>query len=292
MHGLRAWKWIYGLAVGGAVASSAYFHAFGLTQLMSAAGTLPPLARAGVVEGSSLVPTSAQASEPATAPRDGAPVPSPRDAPECPGFELSIVSEAPDAYASLASVRRAGESTGRLLREGSRFGELAVVRVGYDARSAAPAVWFLRNEELCQLRLFSRPRPGLQVSTEDLVVVERPPDRWQTEIRSVGPRSFRVDRAFVERLMQDPTSAREGQAVLRSVDGRVVGFELRRLRPGGWAAALGLQVGDRLTSINGYDLTSPARAIQAYATLRRASSLDLTRERAGQRETIHIDISD
>ena len=291
MYGVNVWKWTYALALVGAIAASAYFHAFGLTRLLSGGGVLSPFARAGV-EGSPSVPTLAGASEaPALLPREALD-PSLRDAPECPGFELSIVSEAPDAYASLASVRRAGDSTGRLLREGSQFGELALVHVGYDARAAAPAVWFRRNEELCQLRLFSRPRSGLRVSAEDLVIVQRPPDRWKSQIRAVGPRSFQVDRAFVERVMADPTTAREGQAVLKRVDGRVVGFELQRLRPGGWAAALGLQAGDRLTSINGYDLTSPARAIQAYSTLRRSNSLDLTRERAGKRETIHIEISE
>jgi general secretion pathway protein C len=281
-----------GLACVGGIASSAYFHAFGLTQLMSGAGTLPSFARTAVAGAPSPLPLPAKTSASSVLPHHEALAPSLRDAPECPGFELSIVSEAPDAYASLASVRRAGDSRGRLLREGSRFGELALVHIGYDARSAAPLVWFRQNDELCQLRLFSRPRPGQPVSREELVVVERAPDRWQNQIRSLGPHSFQVDRAFVERLLQDPATPREAQAVLRTVDGRVVGFELRRLRPGGWASALGLQVGDRLTKINGYDLTSPARAIQAYAVLRRAKTLDITRERAGQRETIHVEISD
>ena len=289
MHGVNVWKWSYALALVGGIASSAYFHAFGLTRFMTGASTLPSFAGIEATEGSPSVP--AKASESPALPREAL-VPSLRDAPECPGFELSIVSQAPDAYASLASVRRLGDSSGRLLREGSQFGELALLHVGYDARAAAPAVWFRRNQELCQLRLFSRPRSGLPVSAHDLVIVPRPPDKWKSQIRATGPRSFQVDRAFVERVMADPTTAREGQAVLKRVDGRVVGFELQRLRPGGWAAALGLQVGDRLTSINGHDLTSPARAIQAYSTLRRSNSLDLTRERAGQRETIHIEIAE
>ena len=284
MHGVNVWKWTYAFALIGGIASSAYFHAFGLTRFMSGDSTLSSFARTDEAEGSPSVPAKASASP--------ALPPSLRDAPECPGFELSIVSQASDADASLASVRRLGDSTGRLLREGSQFGELALLHVGYDARAAAPAVWFRRNQELCQLRLFSRPRSGLPVSAHDLVIVPRPPDKWKSQIRALGPRSFQVDRAFVERVMADPTTAREGQAVLKRVDGRVVGFELQRLRPGGWAAALGLQVGDRLTSINGHDLTSPARAIQAYSTLRRSNSLDLTRERAGQRETIHIEIAE
>lgn len=74
-------------------------------------------------------------------------------------------------------------------------------------------------------------------------------------------------------------------------DGKVVGLRLFGLRPNSLLSALGLKNGDRLESVNGFDLTNPEKALEAYARLRTASRLRLHLNRAGQPLDIDLNIS-
>jgi general secretion pathway protein C len=51
-----------------------------------------------------------------------------------------------------------------------------------------------------------------------------------------------------------------------------------------------VQNGDVIQSINGFDMNSPDKALEAYAKLRSASSLDLNIERNGQPVSMHYGI--
>jgi general secretion pathway protein C len=95
---------------------------------------------------------------------------------------------------------------------------------------------------------------------------------------------YTMARSFVERVLQQQESAIAGaRAVLYEHDGRVVGVKLSGIRRSGLLAKLGLQNGDLLKSISGYELTTLDDALDAYAKLRNAPRLSLAivrRERA------------
>lgn len=295
MQGTQSLRWIYGVVVLGGIALVAYLQALGANRLVEAALMVPML------QPPTRPPPEAAdiSSPPAPAPP---PLPEIRatgipelrwmDAPECAGFELSTVSQAADPRASLATVRRAGEPAGRLLRRGSQLDGLQMLRVGYDARGVTPAVWFVRDESLCQLRMFSRSDAAAAPAKQTAVAVpvEQAPAPSPSEIRSLGPGSFQVDQSLVDRLMADPKAARDAQAAFERTPAGTFALKFRRVRPGGWAHAIGLQAGDRLTSINGYELKDPRHAIEAYAALRMTKDLVLKVERSGTTETIQVAI--
>lgn len=293
MQGTQSLRWSYGIVVLAAIALTAYLQALGANRLVEAALMVPRLQ-----------PSRLPPAEPAdiSSQLDAAPPPPPpapeiqatgipelrwMDAPECAGFELSTVSQAADPRASLATVRRAGEPAGRLLRRGSQFDGLQMLRVGYDARGVTPAVWFVRDESLCQLRMFSRSPAAAERAQ---VPTEQAPARVPSEIRLLGPSSFQVDQALVDRLMTAPGATRDAQAAFERVGEGSYALRFRRVRPGGWAHAIGLKVGDLLTSVNGYELKDPRHAIEAYAALRMTKDLVLKVERAGKTETIQVAI--
>jgi len=60
------------------------------------------------------------------------------------------------------------------------------------------------------------------------------------------------------------------------------GLRLARVRPNTLPAALGLQSGDELVSINQFRLSDPEQALLAYARLRYAERLELAIRRNGQ----------
>lgn len=53
------------------------------------------------------------------------------------------------------------------------------------------------------------------------------------------------------------------------------GFKLVRIRPGSLYTQLGIESGDILTRINGYELSGPEKALEAYMQLRDASRIEL-----------------
>jgi hypothetical protein len=69
-------------------------------------------------------------------------------------------------------------------------------------------------------------------------------------------------------------------------DGKVVGFKLFAVRPGGYLARLLLRNGDTVLSLEGHELTSPETVLEAYAQLRGKSRLKLLLERQGERVSI------
>lgn len=64
------------------------------------------------------------------------------------------------------------------------------------------------------------------------------------------------------------------------------GLRLARVRPGTLPAALGLQTGDELLTINDFRMTDPEQALTAYARLRYADRLNLVVARNGQKTAI------
>jgi general secretion pathway protein C len=64
-------------------------------------------------------------------------------------------------------------------------------------------------------------------------------------------------------------------------DGKVLGIRLFGIRPDTLLGTLGLQNGDRLEAINGFNMGSPEKALEAYARLRTASNLNVKVSRKG-----------
>ena len=105
--------------------------------------------------------------------------------------------------------------------------------------------------------------------------------------------SCTVKREFVAQLLANPAVlAGQGNARPYARDD-LKGFRLSRVKKGTVPNLLGLRSGDVLTGINGQPLDSLDGAMKLYARLRNASHLtvDLTRNRGGQRQELRLDIS-
>jgi general secretion pathway protein C len=187
---------------------------------------------------------------------------------------------------SLASIAIGGNAP-QLYRKGSRVQDMKVVAV-------LPSSVHLRSADgrLCALHLFGSEAdtpPGAfeaeaTAITEPAAISERELDDG---IAAAGARKFAIERSLVERVLdQRPEVTRPARAVLHQENGQVLGVKLYGIRRNGLLGKLGLQNGDMLRSINGYDLTSPDSALDAYAKLRNASHLSLALVRRGQPLTV------
>jgi general secretion pathway protein C len=64
-------------------------------------------------------------------------------------------------------------------------------------------------------------------------------------------------------------------------DGQSEGFKLFSIRPDSIYTKIGVQNGDVIKRINGYDLNSPEKALEIYSKLKEASRIDIEIDRNG-----------
>lgn len=73
-------------------------------------------------------------------------------------------------------------------------------------------------------------------------------------------------------------------------DGKSDGFKLFSIRPGSVYQQIGLQNGDVIQKINGYEMNSPDKALEVYGKLRDARAITVQLERRGSAKTITYQI--
>jgi len=122
-----------------------------------------------------------------------------------------------------------------------------------------------------------------------------PPDEMTAAIdagiRKIDDSNFEVSRALVDKFLANPMAVAKGARVVPSVkNGKANGFKLYAIRPGSVYAKLGLSNGDNIHSINGFDLTSPDKALEVYTKVKEASNLTVSVTRRGKPMTVNYSI--
>jgi general secretion pathway protein C len=239
----------------------------------------------------------------------------PLHAPPCQGVVLNIVSESIDPAWSLANIRGPKDTAGVIRRVGDSVGDLQVAYVGFNAAKASPAVWLIGEGQLCQSLLFTEDKdkhvPGAAVERPTVPEPEAAPtptpadaarSRRRTgapavpseiseKIQKVSDTEFNIERSVVDRILENQAELmRSARIVPEQKDGKTVGIRLFGIRSDTLLGTLGMQNGDRLEKINGYDMASPEKALEAYARLRTASKLTVTLSRRGNPMTIEYQI--
>ncbi len=110
-------------------------------------------------------------------------------------------------------------------------------------------------------------------------------------IKEVGTNNYEIDRDLVDKLMSNPMLASRGARIVPSIrNGKANGFKLYAIRPSSLYAKLGLKNGDTLQAVNGFDLTSPDKALEVYTKVKEASNLTVSVTRRGKPVTIRYHI--
>jgi len=110
-------------------------------------------------------------------------------------------------------------------------------------------------------------------------------------IKEVGTNSYEVDRDLVNKLMSNPMVAARGARIVPSIrNGKANGFKLYAIRPSSLYAKLGLKNGDTIQAVNGFDLTTPDKALEVYTKVKEASNLTVSITRRGKPVTIHYNV--
>jgi general secretion pathway protein C len=241
----------------------------------------------------------------AAAAADGMPLP--------PGLELAVGdlelpqavrTELPIALLATMEARAPGISLATLSQQDGTTGIYAVgeeVLPSVELVAVDLGIVYLDNQGRVEY---------LQVSSDDPPPVPKAPDeegeeedekpkKSANEIEgasdaiSCNGTSCTVERKFVDQLLANPAVlASQGNARPYARDD-LKGFRLSRVKNGTLPRMLGLRSGDVITAVNGQPLDSLDGAMKLYAKLRNAAHLtiDVTRNKAGERQEIRLDVS-
>lgn len=227
----------------------------------------------------------------------------PLNAPECKQVSVAIVSESMQSDWSSAQLQGPEDDTAVMRRVGEPVGKLQIVYIGFNALRASPAVWLLGDDGLCQALLFSPEKPEIKpkraIATKPKSkpakrsrrTAAKVPQEIADNIQKVSDTEFRVERSVIDNILENQAQLmRTARIVPEQKDGKTVGIRLFGIRSETLLGTLGMQNGDRLEKINGFDMASPEKALQAYARLRTASKLSVDITRRGKPLTIEYRI--
>ena len=217
----------------------------------------------------------------------------PFNAPVCDGVKVLVIAASGDPDWSFAAMTATGETKSSLKRKGSDVAGKKVHFVGWDR------VWLNGGGSLCQAMLFKQPelaKPAAPASSAPAPPAPagsgKPLDPTIVAgIQKLSATEFNIDRSVVDKILENQSELmRQARIVPEQENGKTVGIRMYGIRPDTLLGHLGMQNADRLQTINGFDMASPEKALEAYARLRTADKLTVSVNRNGQNVNLDYNI--
>lgn len=107
-------------------------------------------------------------------------------------------------------------------------------------------------------------------------------------VARISETQYTVDRSEVDRSLNNLNEvATQARIVPSFKNGKANGFKLFSIKPGSIYQKIGLQNGDVIQKINGYEMSSPDKALEIYQKLKDATSVTIDLQRRGQNLTMN-----
>ncbi|HSP80840.1 MAG TPA: type II secretion system protein GspC [Myxococcaceae bacterium] len=101
-------------------------------------------------------------------------------------------------------------------------------------------------------------------------------------IRALSENEYEVPRSEIDKTLANLNQvAMQARIVPAFKDGQAQGFKLFSIRPDSIYSKIGVQNGDVIKRINGFELNSPEKALEVYTKLKEASRIEIELERNG-----------
>ncbi|WP_437655281.1 type II secretion system protein GspC [Sorangium sp. So ce1182] len=316
----RYFPWVLGVLI----ALAAYFQASGMGQLVASSVAVDappppppsPPSRAGGLGSSANTDHATSAGailsrnpfDSVTGPLDGKPVELPnvqqemnnKDPyadPSCDGARVLLITQAEDPAWSFAAMA-GSDGKAILRRQGDEISGQTVYYVGWDR------VWLTSGSARCQAIVgghnagarasaAATPAPAAPAATSKAPARggKKVPPEIASKIQRVSETEFNVERSAVDQILENQGELMRSARIVPEKEGdKVVGIRLFGIRPDSLLGTLGLENGDRLSSINGFEMSDPQKALEAYARLRTADRLTVSVNRKGKPMNIDFNI--
>jgi general secretion pathway protein C len=171
-----------------------------------------------------------------------------------------------------------------------RVGESAVLQRIEPERVC---IWNESEHRMEYLAIAEPPEKGPLVSR-----VAPPPtepsatDDLGASIRKTGENSYEVGQGEVDKALNNLAELSTQARIVPAFEGgKTVGFKLFSIRPGSLYSKIGLQNGDVITRINGYEMSSPEKGLEIYTKLKDSKSVTVDMKRRGKPMTLDYNIT-
>jgi len=102
-------------------------------------------------------------------------------------------------------------------------------------------------------------------------------------VRMVAANRYEIDKSVIDQTLGNlNVLATQARIVPSFKNGVANGFKLFSIQPSSLYAAIGVENGDVIQRVNGYEINSPEKALELYQRLRESQHVTLELERAGQ----------
>ncbi|HET7826216.1 MAG TPA: type II secretion system protein GspC, partial [Anaeromyxobacter sp.] len=102
-------------------------------------------------------------------------------------------------------------------------------------------------------------------------------------VRQVADNRYELDRSVIDSTLSNlNTIATQARIVPSFRNGVANGFKLFSIQPGSLYASIGIENGDVIQRVNGYEINSPEKALELYQKLRESQHVTIELDRGGQ----------
>ena len=300
---------------------AAYFQASGMGQLVAASVAVDPSAVPAAGPAPRALPSPAPAStdhttsaslilsrnpfDSVTGPLDGTSIEVPNAAPPepvntdpmadpaCDVAKVLLITASEDPAWSFAAIQ-GGDGKTVLRRQGDEVGGHTVYFISWDR------VWLTQGGQRCQMEVGGKvqpkasPKPAAAPPSTGPSAGAKPsgvPQSIASKIHKISDTQFDIERSVVEEILGNQAELMKSARIVPEKEGdKMVGIRLFGIRGDSLLGALGLENGDRLQAINGFEMTDPQKALEAYARLRTADHLTVAVNRRGKDTNLDFNI--
>ncbi len=197
--------------------------------------------------------------------------------PICQSGRVLLITTADEPSWSFAAMA-IGREKAMLRRIGDGLGDQTVLAMVWDR------VWLVKEGRRCQLPLGTVNKPVVAQSPQPPGVL----DGIAEHIRHVADNRYEVERSILETVTKRYREFFRGVGFMPIRDSEGVSLKLSGIKPGSLLSTLGLMSGDKLQTINGFEMGDPMIAMQAYSRLLTADKLDVRLIRSGKPMSIDV----
>ncbi len=102
-------------------------------------------------------------------------------------------------------------------------------------------------------------------------------------VRQLADNRYEIDRSVLDSTLGDLNKvATQARIVPSFENGAANGFKLFSIQPGSLYASIGIENGDVVQRVNGYELNSPEKALELYQKLKESGHVTIQLKRGGQ----------
>ena len=209
--------------------------------------------------------------------------------PKCSFGRVVLIAANSDPEWSFAAID-AGEGQAQLRRVGDQVKDHSLEALAWDR------VYLVKGGSRCQMQVGDRsnaPAPAAKKEAKRTTRTSRAdlPPEIASKIHKISDTEYNIERSVVDEVLEKQAELMRYTRLRPIKEGdKVVGMRVSRVREGTLLGVLGLKNGDQIQSINGFDLTDPQKALEAYGRLRTADKLTLAVTRNGSPVSMNYNI--